>query len=141
MSVGRTLRGFGGTAIAILALAGAGHAKAGEQVLTGVTWYVELVADAGEVDTGQATFAIAADGRVSTTLGCNRMGGTATIDGDKIAFGPMMSTRKACAPMLMNQEQIYADQLAKVRSYVFEDGMLVLKDESGTELARLARGG
>lgn len=129
------------TAAAILVATSGTSAQSSDPALTGVTWLVERLKDAGEVDTGQSTFTVTGEGKVATTLGCNRMGGTATIDGEKITFGPLMSTRMACAPLLMKQEQIYADLLAKVRSYAFEDGMLVLKDESGTELVRFARGG
>jgi copper homeostasis protein (lipoprotein) len=35
--------------------------------------------------------------RVSGSGGCNRLSGTFTLEGDKLAFGPMMATKMACA--------------------------------------------
>lgn len=118
---------------------GTGNAKADDQ-LTGINWIIESVKDAGTIDTGQTSLRIEPDGKAATTIGCNRMMGTATIDGGKITFGPMAATRMACPPPLMNQEQLYGAALEATRSYKFEDGMLLFVDENGAEVARFAKG-
>ena len=108
--------------------------------LRGVTWLVEDVKEAGLIDTGQTSLLIAAYGSVATTIGCNRMAGRATVEDDKLTFGPLAATRKACAPALMRQEQIYGAALAATRSYKIEDGRLSFLDESGTVVAKFAKG-
>ena len=108
--------------------------------LRGVTWLIEDVKEAGSIDTGQTSLLIAEDGKVATTIGCNRMAGRATVEGEKLTFGPLAATRKACAPALMRQEQIYGAALAATRSYKIEDGRLSFLDGSGTVVANFAKG-
>jgi heat shock protein HslJ len=108
--------------------------------IAGPTWLVESVTGAGTIDTGQTQLVIAADGRVSTTVGCNRIAGSAKIDGDKLSFGPLISTRKACAPALMDAEQKYMTALAAVRSFRIEGTMMTFAGEAGTALITFARG-
>lgn len=43
------------------------------------------------------TLAVAEDGTVRLHTGCNSGGGTATVAGDTITFGPLMTTKMACA--------------------------------------------
>lgn len=118
---------------------GAG-AAAEDVLLTGITWVIESVKGVdAPIDTAKTSLQIAADGKVATTIGCNRMGGTATIAGEKMTFGPMMATRMACPPPLMEQEQLYSAALEATRSYAIKDGKLSLRDDSGAEVARFAR--
>jgi putative lipoprotein len=67
--------------------------------------------------------------------GCNGFGGTATIEGDKIRFGPMAGTLMACAEAITNQEGKFHDALTRAASYrIDETGKLVLLDAGGTQL-------
>ncbi|MFD9338698.1 META domain-containing protein [Streptomyces sp. NPDC060028] len=45
---------------------------------------------------GRARFTIAADGATSGSLGCNRFTARATVDGQRLTFGPLATTRVAC---------------------------------------------
>jgi heat shock protein HslJ len=108
--------------------------------LTGRKWRIESLKGTGTIDTGQTEFVIDAGGRLATTIGCNRMGAAAKIDGDKLSFSQLMSTRMACAEALMDQEMLYGDTLLKVHSYAIENGLLVLKSKAGDPLITLAPG-
>jgi heat shock protein HslJ len=68
--------------------------------LAGPVWTLEslIVGDAvGSIPGGVvATLTFGPDGRVDVNAGCNRGGGTAIVDGDQIAFGPIATTKMAC---------------------------------------------
>ena len=44
-------------------------------------------------------------GRVSGSGGCNRASGPFTVDGSSIHFGPIISTKMACADAALNQQE------------------------------------
>ena len=83
-----------------------GAAAAGEAPLAG-KWRIEEVRGAGPFDASKTLFEIAADGRVGSTIGCNRIVGEPSVDGETIAFGPMTATRMACSPPLDQLETRY----------------------------------
>lgn len=112
---------------------------AGGQALIGAKLLVEMVKGTGTLDTGQTSLMISSAGKVATTLGCNRMIGKVAVDGSNLTFGPLMSTKKACAPKLMEQEQIYARTLAEVRSYRIEGPLTYFLAGNGEVLISFAR--
>jgi heat shock protein HslJ len=62
------------------------------------------------------------------------------VDGDTISFGPMMSTRKACAPELMTQEQQFMAALQKAASFSISANTLTIRDAEGSRLVELRAG-
>src|SRR5690606_6394741 len=79
-----------------------------------------------------------ADGRVSISNACNRMGGDFTLDADAIAVGTMMSTEMACAEPLMAMEREAHTRLSGRHVLALEDGeppRLVLTNGLGDHLA------
>jgi len=105
--------------------------------LAGKTWLAEDIGGAGVIDALQSTVAIAEDGGVSGFSGCNRFSGKAVIDGAKMRFGPLASTRRACAPAVNDQEQKFLAALQGTRSYRLDGAFLFFLDESGNKLMRL----
>ncbi|MGV0677729.1 META domain-containing protein [Mycolicibacterium fortuitum] len=81
--------------------------------LTGTTWQVTSLVSAQAVTTSVAleqakpTLTIGDDGAVSGSTGCNRITGRATVSGSPavIEFGPLATTRMACAPDVAEVEQ------------------------------------
>lgn len=71
--------------------------------LTATEWTVDGLLGGGSASSlpagtaGPARFTIAADGAASGTLGCNRFSAKATVDGPTVTFGPLTTTRMACA--------------------------------------------
>ena len=76
---------------------------------------------------------------VSGHLGCNRGGGSFTVDGEELRFGPMMSTRMACVDEAMNrQETALGAALQKTDRFRISGSVLELLQGSAV-LARFAR--
>lgn len=71
--------------------------------------------------------------------GCNRFSGSFDHDDHKLAIGPVISTRRACAPDVMQREQDFFQLFQQVRTADATHLELVLKDESGKVLATLRR--
>jgi putative lipoprotein len=126
----------GGQAPRLVLVAQTGSAA--ENDLVGREWLVDWIADAGPVAAPSATLSIDATGKASGKGPCNRYFGTAKIDGASIAFSGIGSTRMACAPAVMTQENALFDALAKAASFRMGDGRLVLLDADGNELVRLS---
>ncbi|MEV0988250.1 META domain-containing protein [Streptomyces sp. NPDC049949] len=70
--------------------------------LTATAWTVtsllsgETAASVPVGAAGKAVFTIAPDGAASGSLGCNRFSAKAAVEGPKVSFGPLTSTRMAC---------------------------------------------
>jgi heat shock protein HslJ len=63
-------------------------------------------------------------GRAEVGADCNRAGGSYTLDGPRLGFGPLASTRAACPPGSLSDK--YLQQLGLVRSWLVRDGRLHL---------------
>lgn len=75
-------------------------------------------------------------GRVMGNDGCNRLVGTATVDGNALRIGPLAGTRMAC---LQGQAEAdaFAAALARVQRYAIRGEVLELADAEGATLLRL----
>ena len=62
--------------------------------------------------------------------GCNTFNGEVTIDGSDLTFGPLATTRMACAEAgVADQEQAFLAAVQDATSYTVDDeGRLVLED-------------
>jgi heat shock protein HslJ len=105
--------------------------------ITGFVWVATSVnngkgAAASTATTSLITAEFKADGTLTGNATCNTYNGTYTTDGDKIAIGPLATTRMACATEELNaQEQEYLAALAKAATYTISAGMLELRDTGG----------
>jgi putative lipoprotein len=106
----------------------------------GKTWLAEDIRGGGVIDNSRSSLTFAEDGTVSGIGGCNNFTGKVSISGNKIKFGPLAATRKACVPALGDQEQKFFTALDNAESYAFEDGTgkLLLMDPGGTVIVKLA---
>jgi heat shock protein HslJ len=71
------------------------------------------------------------NGRVTGTSGCNSYGGSYVLDGTALAFGPMISTRKACPQDLMKQEGDYLRVLGAADTVALDANGLTLSGPAG----------
>ena len=112
----------------------------GPQVdLTG-NWLAEDIAGGGVIDNAQSTLEIGKDGSVSGSTAVNRYSGKAKIEGEKIEFGPLATTRRAGPPALMDQESKFTKALEKAARFRIEDsGLLYLMDETGKDILRFSK--
>jgi len=104
-------------------------------------WLAEDIRGGGVIDRLQTILTIAPDGTVSGTGGCNRIRGKATINGDAIAFGAIASTKMACSPAVMRQEQRFLLALRDVRAWRIDSARrkLTLIGVNGAPLMVLAQ--
>jgi heat shock protein HslJ len=133
--------GYLSAAALALLLAGCTGAPEGKKAaaIAGSVWVAEEIAGAAVTGDMPITLRFDADGGASGRGGCNSYGGSYTLTGDALSFGPIAATRMACEPALMDQEQRYFDTLAKVTRYaVADDGALLLTTGEGKEI-RLRR--
>ena len=76
-------------------------------------------------DRAKYTIELAADGRLTTRIDCNRGRGTWTSSGsNQISFGPLALTRAQCQPGSLHDQIV--KQWGNIRSYVVRDGHLFL---------------
>lgn len=72
------------------------------------------------------------DHRVSGNGGCNGMGGTYTVTGDKLHFSPLISTKMACPNL--DVENKYFKLLDQATRFEVSEGRLELFNDSGSIL-------
>lgn len=105
-----------------LALVGAtlaGCATEGTTLETERTYQVEWIGERPLIDRSHLTLTLGHDGRAYGNAGCNHWFASYTLEGERLSFGPVGSTRKACAPALMEQEQRFLDFLPNVQRWDF----------------------
>jgi heat shock protein HslJ len=94
----------------------------------------------GPADGGEQFVQFRQQGLVAGSGGCNRFSGRYTQDGDRIRLTELASTKMACADeAVMRKERVWFDLLAAARRIEATQRKLVLRDESGGELAILLR--
>lgn len=109
--------------------------------LTGVSWHATAYNNGKQavqsVAVGSDPTAIfATDGTVSGNATCNRYNGPAAITGNRIAIGPLISTKMACASDELNaQEAAYLTALGGATSYDIRAKRLELRDAGGALMA------
>jgi putative lipoprotein len=126
-------------AAALVLLMGATRAQGASVGIEGTAWLVEDIAGQGVIDRAQTTISFDTSGRASGSTGCNRFTGAATIEREALSFGQLATTKRACVPALMDQEQKFLRALEGVRGYAVDaNGLLQLKGANGEPLLRLA---
>ena len=96
--------------------------------LNGSTWKVTMynntrqavVSVQGDVE---ITLAFA-DGEVSGSAGCNTFRASYAAEGDRIEFGPAITTRRACEEPLMTQESQFLAALASTVTWRIDGNVL-----------------
>jgi heat shock protein HslJ len=97
-----------------------------QEKLSGTNWLAEDINGAGVIDFAQSTLAFESATAVNGSGGCNRFFGAVEVDNKSISFGPMGSTRMACAPALNDQEFRYLQALESSRSFSRNSQLLFL---------------
>jgi putative lipoprotein len=114
-------------------------AAAGNNGMVGEEWLAEDIGGRGVVDNVRTTINVGAGGEVTGSGGCNRLRGTAQIDGSSLAFGPMATTRMMCPPAVMDQEGKFLHALDLTREFRLDGPYLKFLDRDGAELVRFTR--
>lgn len=138
-----SFRGGPGSELVLLDASGATLLTYGPGLrgLAGTSWRATGInngkgAVAGTADTDKVTAVFGEAGDLSGSAGCNNYRGTWTASGtDKLAIGPLATTKKLCEPPLNALEQQYLTALATVTTYQINGTTLTLRDETGAAQA------
>ncbi|BAN50206.1 META domain-containing protein [Metapseudomonas resinovorans] len=103
--------------LAALAATLGGCASDRPHLETGTTYQVEWIGERPLIDNSHLTITLGDDDRAYGNAGCNHWFASYSLENDKLTFGPAGSTRKMCAPALMEQEQRFLDALGKVQRW------------------------
>lgn len=118
--------------LALLAATLVGCASDAPQLETERSYQVEWIGERPLIDRSHLTITLAADGRAHGHAGCNHWFAGYTLKDDAVRFETPGSTRKMCAPSLMEQEQRFLAALTEVQRWDFNDiGQLQLWPASG----------
>jgi heat shock protein HslJ len=106
----------------------------------GAIWLVEDIMGRGVIDNAQTTLRIEPDGTASGSTGCNPFHGKATFAKNRIRFGHMAVTLRACPPALADQERKFLDALGKTRAARLDErGRLKLVSATSAALLTLTK--
>ncbi len=109
-----------------------------EQSLSDTAWelisFTELDAARPLVDDTTITLTFGADGKVNGNAGCNVFNGSYAVDGVGLQFGAGFATTKmACPPPVMDQEQEFLAALAAATTYERNGNVLIIYYGDGSQ--------
>jgi len=99
--------------------------------LLGSQWLLEDITQRGVIDRLQSTLGFPQAGQLAGSGGCNRFMGPARLDQGRLTIGPLVSTRMACSPAAMNQEQRYLGLLGQATGLRLEEPWLLIDTPEG----------
>jgi heat shock protein HslJ len=100
---------------------------AGAATLDGTTWNLTSIGGADIAADATPTLVFGTGGMVSGLAGCNNFTGTATIGEGTIEFGPLATTRMACAEEAISQlETEYLAALDEAATWTMTGDSLTL---------------
>ncbi|WP_137724351.1 META domain-containing protein [Prescottella subtropica] len=117
-----------------------------DRPVIGTTWTVDTLISADAImssqaiETAAATLTIGQDGQVSGSSGCNRFSGPVTVGDSTITFGPLASTKMACADEAVAEvERSVLHVLDGEVTYAVDGPTMRLTKADGTGLGLRAR--
>ena len=81
------------------------------------SYILEWIGERPLIDNSHLTITLGEDGRAYGNGGCNHWFAPYTLDGQTLSFGKVGSTRKLCAPALMEQERRFLQALETVQRW------------------------
>ena len=81
------------------------------------SYVLEWIGERPLMDYSHLTLTLADDGRAYGNAGCNHWFAQYSLVGDQLSFGTIGSTRKLCAPAVMEQEKRFLQALTKVQRW------------------------
>lgn len=104
-------------AIGLLGASLLGCASTPPQLETERNYRVEWIGERPLIDRSHLSLTLGEDGRAYGNAGCNHWFASYRLDAESLSFGAAGSTRKLCAPALMEQEARFLDSLGQVQRW------------------------
>ncbi len=106
-----------------------------KRLIMGTEWVVEDIAGRDLVRKSRATMQLLQDGTIAGTGSCNRYTGHWSLNGETLEVGKLATTRKACPPELMAQEERFLRLLESARAFdISPQGALLISTDTGAQL-------
>lgn len=107
--------------------------------LAGTSWQLVSFglagAETGLIEGSAITLEFSPDGRATGSGGCNSYGGEYQVQDHTLSFGPIVSTKMACAdPNVMQQEQQYFQALQTAGQFELAGDHLTIRYSEGREV-------
>ena len=122
---GRKLDGCGGDPVSLL---------------RGGTWVVESIDGAPSIPSAMPTIVFGDSGSVSGSASCNSYSGAYALTGEGLTVSRLLSTRKACPPPLMQQEDAFLARLREVLRFERPPGGTLVLHTGASQTIRARRG-
>ena len=106
--------------------------------LVGIWWLAEDIEGQRVLDRVQSTLTFESPQRIAGRAACNQYFASVEQREGTVRIRSMGSTRMACPPPIMDQEQRFLSALDAVTRFGFDGGKLLLLDDSGRVRLRLA---
>lgn len=121
--------------------------EAQSQELAGTSWLATFVnAESSEgavtsssIKAAQQTLSFSNDGKISGNAGCNEYFANYEVDGNKLSFSAIGSTKMFCGDGLMAEETAFMTALEKAASYRITGGSLQIFAADDTTLISFSR--
>lgn len=110
-----------------------------DRPLLGPKWTVDTLIEGQSASSvpsdGEASLTFAEGDKVTGNTGCNALTGTAKVNGDKVTFGPIATTKKACPGGAGQLEQAVLAVLSGEVTMQIEADRLTLTNPNGKGLS------
>jgi heat shock protein HslJ len=103
----------------------------GTNRLTGTAWTLTTVDGRDAIPQAAPWISFDDATRVTGSTGCNSFGGKWKASGSDLSFDEIAATLIGCPGDVGDQEAAFTAALRVVKSYVIENGALMLKDSAG----------
>ena len=103
-------------------------------------WQVEDIDAGGVIDFSHITMDFSTQGKVTGTTGCNQYTASLAQNDTDVSVTQIVTTRRACAPALNNQQQRFINALRDASTIAYQqDTWLIIQDASGATRLKLIR--
>lgn len=107
------------------------------ETLRGREWALTWIEGFDTMPDSAPAFELGGDDRMSGNSGCNQLSGPYVLEGDRLTFGNLAMTKRACVDSPRNAlESAFTRALAATTRYRLSGNELELFDESGKVIAR-----
>lgn len=107
--------------------------------LEGSAWRPTLLGAATVPRDGALFVQFKSEGRLAGNGGCNGFFGSYKTSEDTLEIGPLGATRMSCPRPIMDLETAFLSMLESARTFRRDRAVMVLFDQSGSEIARMAQ--
>lgn len=104
--------------------------------LAGTSWRAETITGLPVLDGTDSTLTFLGTDRIAGLAACNRYNGSIAVKDGRVRVGPLVATRMACTPPVMEQERRFTTALEQAQRFALEGSTLLLHSAGRPEPTR-----